>query len=123
MHELIRFGIDFSLDDFGNGQSNLDYIIDMPVSIVKFDRKMTQSYFSSKKARLVMQTIVHMVHEMNLKIVAEGVEHRDELEELESIGVEYIQGFLFSKPLPEEEFLTFIHKYNFHEPFRLDEKE
>ncbi|MBO4396555.1 MAG: EAL domain-containing protein [Eubacterium sp.] len=122
MHDLIRFVIDFSLDDFGNGQSNLDYIIDMPVAIVKFDRKMTQAYFSSEKARLVMRTIVKMIHEMHLKIVAEGVEHKHELEELERIGVEYIQGFFFSKPLPEPEFLSFVHKYNFTERFKITEE-
>ena len=112
MHELIRFGMDFSLDDFGAGQSNLDYIIDMPVSIVKFDRNMTQSYFSNEKAKLVMTTIVKMVHEMRLKIVAEGVETKDELEELEKLGIEYIQGFYFSKPLPEKDFLTFVKEQN-----------
>ena len=112
MHELIRYGIHFSLDDFGAGQSNLDYIIDMPVSIVKFDRNMTQSYFTNNKARLVMSTIVKMVHEMRLKIVAEGVETKEQLEEIESQGIEYIQGFYFSKPLPEEEFLPFVNQYN-----------
>jgi EAL domain-containing protein (putative c-di-GMP-specific phosphodiesterase class I) len=115
MNELIRFGIEFSLDDFGNGQSNLDYIIDMPVAIVKFDRQMTQSYFTNERARLVMQSIVKMVHEMKLRIVAEGVEHKEELEELERIGVEYIQGFYFSKPIPEAEFLQFIKKHNLNE--------
>ena len=111
MHEMIRFGMNFSLDDFGNGQSNLDYIIDMPVSIVKFDRNMTQSYFANERAKLVMTTIVNMVHEMRLSIVAEGVESKDELEELEKLGIEYIQGFYFSKPLPEKEFFTFISNY------------
>ncbi len=115
MNELIRFGIEFSLDDFGNGQSNLDYIIDMPVAIVKFDRQMTQSYFTNERARLVMQSIVKMVHEMKLRIVAEGVEHKEELEELERIGVEYIQGFYFSKPIPEAEFLQYIKKHNLGE--------
>ena len=110
MHELIRFGMNFSLDDFGNGQSNLDYIIDMPVSVVKFDRTMTQSYFVNDKAKLVMNTIVKMVHDMKLKIVAEGVETEEELRELERIGIEYIQGFYFSKPLPEQEFIAFINE-------------
>ncbi|MBQ4463955.1 MAG: EAL domain-containing protein [Eubacterium sp.] len=112
MHELIRFGMNFSLDDFGNGQSNLDYIIDMPVSVVKFDRTMTQSYFVNEKAKMVMSTIVKMVHDMRLKIVAEGVETEEELKELERIGIEFIQGFYFSKPIPEQEFIAFIKKNN-----------
>ena len=112
MHELIRFGMNFSLDDFGNGQSNLDYIIDMPVSVVKFDRTMTQSYFVNEKAKMVMSSIVKMVHDMRLKIVAEGVETEEELKELERIGIEFIQGFYFSKPIPEQEFIAFIKKNN-----------
>ncbi|HAK57984.1 MAG TPA: hypothetical protein DCP06_03295 [Lachnospiraceae bacterium] len=119
MHDLIRFGINFSLDDFGNGQSNLDYIIDMPVAIVKFDRNMTQSYFTNERARLVMSTIVDMIHKMHLKIVAEGVEHREELAELDRIGIEYIQGFYFSRPLPEPEFMEFVKKYNFDQTFNV----
>ena len=120
MNDLIRFGINFSLDDFGNGNSNLDYIIDMPVAIVKFDRQMVQSYFTSERAKHVMRSAVKMIHDMNLKIVAEGVEHKEELQELESIGVEYIQGFYFSKPIPEGEFLTFVKKHNRREPFTPD---
>ena len=120
MNDLIRFGINFSLDDFGAGHSNLDYIIDMPVAIVKFDRQIVQAYFSSDRAKHVMRSAVKMIHDMNLKIVAEGVEHKEELQELESIGVEYIQGFYFSKPIPEGEFLSFVKRYNQREPFSPD---
>lgn len=52
MQILIRQGVSFSLDDFGNGQSNLNYIVDMPISIVKFDRDMSQAYFENKKAKI-----------------------------------------------------------------------
>ncbi len=113
MNDLIRFGLNFSLDDFGKGNSNLDYIIDMPVAIVKFDRQMVQAYFSSNnKAKHVMSSIVKMVHDMNLRIVAEGVETREELDELKAMEVEYIQGFYFSKPIPESEFLSFVKDNN-----------
>ena len=84
----------------------------MPVSVVKFDRTMTQSYFVNEKAKMVMSTIVKMVHDMRLKIVAEGVETEEELKELERIGIEFIQGFYFSKPIPEQEFIAFIKKNN-----------
>ena len=112
MDKLIDFGVNFSLDDFGNGQSNLDYIIDMPVAIVKFDRNLTQSYFTSDRAKYVMKSVIQMIHDMNLKIVAEGVEEKEQLDELIELGVEYIQGYYFSKPIPQNEFLAFIKKYN-----------
>ena len=55
-----KYGVTFSLDDFGNGQSNLNYIVDMPVKIVKFDRDMTKAYFEKEKGRFVMNATIQM---------------------------------------------------------------
>lgn len=112
MRVLIDYGVTFSLDDFGNGQSNLNYIVDMPVHIVKFDRDMTQAYFVSERAKSVMSAVNKMIHDMDLKVVSEGVETKEQLETLEDIGIDYIQGFYFSKPLPQDEFLKFIREKN-----------
>ena len=108
MQALMNYGVKFSLDDFGNGESNLNYIVDMPVSIVKFDRDMTQAFFSGQKAKFVMEASMHMIHDMKLEIVSEGVETREQVEAIETLGIEYIQGYYFSKPLPGEEFLKFV---------------
>lgn len=112
MNAMIEDGLSFSLDDFGNGQSNLNYIVDMPVEIVKFDRNMTKAYFESEKAKFVLQATVNMIHEMNLRVVAEGVETAEQLAELEKIGIDYIQGFYFSKPLEKEKFIEFLKENN-----------
>ena len=112
MNAMIEDGISFSLDDFGNGQSNLNYIVDMPVEIVKFDRNMTKAYFESDKAKFVLEAAVNMIHEMNLKAVSEGVENAQQLAELEKIGIDYIQGFYFSKPLEAEKFIEFLIEKN-----------
>lgn len=108
MNKLIDYGVEFSLDDFGNGESNLNYIVDMPVSIVKFDRDMSQAYFANRKAKVVMEAAMQMIHGMELKIVSEGVETKEQMETIAALGIEYIQGYYFSKPLPEQEFLQFI---------------
>lgn len=108
MKKLIQYGITFSLDDFGTGQSNLNYIVEMPVQIVKFDREMTKSYFESHKGRFVMNAAMHMIQGMKLHIVSEGIETKEQLETMEELGIEYIQGFYFSKPLPLLEFIEFI---------------
>jgi EAL domain-containing protein (putative c-di-GMP-specific phosphodiesterase class I) len=108
MHKLIDYGVSFSLDDFGNGESNLNYIVDMPVEIVKFDRDMTKSYFDKSKGKLVMETATRMILDLNLKIVSEGVETEEQLEAMKKLGVQYIQGYYFSKPLPEDEFVRFV---------------
>ncbi len=112
MQTLIDYGVKFSLDDFGNGESNLNYIVDMPVSIVKFDRDMSQAYFANQKAKFVMEASMRMIHDMELEIVSEGVETKEQMDAIASMGIDYIQGYYFSKPLPEEEFLEFIRDAN-----------
>lgn len=110
MQMLIDYGVSFSLDDFGNGESNLNYIVDMPVSIVKFDRDMSQAYFANQKAKFVMEAAMRMIHDMELKIVSEGVETKEQMETIVELGIDYIQGYYFSKPLPEEQFLQFVRR-------------
>lgn len=108
MKELMDYGVDFSLDDFGTGHSNLDYITNMPVDIVKFDKGMTDAYFENEKARYVMDAATNMIHGMDLKIVSEGIETLDQYVMMNDLGINYIQGYYFSKPLPEKEYLAFV---------------
>lgn len=108
MNILKEKGCSFSLDDFGNGESNLNYIVDMPVDIVKFDRGMVRDYFRNERAKLIMDSVIAMIQRMNLRIVAEGVEEKEQLDTMEKLGVDYIQGYYFSKPLPQDEFIEFI---------------
>lgn len=108
MQVLIDYGVEFSLDDFGSGASNLNYIIDMPVSIVKFDRDMSQAYFDNHKAKFVMEAAMRMIHDMELEIVSEGVETKEQMEAIVALGIEYIQGYYFSRPLAGREFLQFV---------------
>lgn len=108
-----RDGVSFSLDDFGTGMSNLNYIMEMPVDIVKFDRELTQAYFTNVKARLVMEATIHMIKDLGLKIVSEGVETEEQFKKLKELGVDYIQGYYFSKPIPERKFIDFIKQHNF----------
>lgn len=110
MQSLIEYGVTFSLDDFGNGQSNLNYIVDMPVHIVKFDKDMTQAYFANDKAKFVLEAAIHMIHGMQLKMVSEGVETKEQLMVMTELGIQYIQGYYFSKPLPMSDFMVFIKK-------------
>ena len=112
MNLLSQLGCSFSLDDFGTGESNLNYIVDMPVQIVKFDRSMVQDYFRNERARIVMRATVSMIKAIGLKIVAEGVETKEQLDAMEELGVDYIQGYYFSKPLQEKDFLRFIETNN-----------
>lgn len=108
MNKLLEFGVSFSLDDFGTGYSNLNYIMELPVQIVKFDKIMTDSYFESEKAKIVMCSAINMIQTIGMEIVAEGVEKEEQLDELRKEKVDFIQGYYFSRPVPEN---TFIAKY------------
>ena len=112
MEQMIEYGTHFSLDDFGTGASNLNYIVDMPVQIVKFDREMIQAYFASGKAKYVMDAAMHMIHGMGLKIVAEGIETEEQYRKMEEIQIDFIQGYYFSKPIGEKDFLAFLRREN-----------
>ena len=112
MNTLIDYGVSFSLDDFGNGQSNLNYIVDMPVKIVKFDRDMTQAYFENKKAQFVLKAAMNMIHDMHLHVVSEGVETAEQLAALEQLGIDYVQGYYFSKPIEARAFIEFLKVKN-----------
>ena len=113
MKKLEEHGLSFSLDDFGSGSSNLNYIIDMPVTIVKLDKLLSEEYFMNNgKAKAIVNAVIEMAHSMGIKIIAEGIETEEEFEAMKNLGVDYIQGFYFSKPLPEHEFLKFIQEHN-----------
>ncbi len=112
MRKLIDYGVSFSLDDFGNGESNLNYIVDMPVHIVKFDKDMTQAYFVSEKAKYVLQAATDMIQGLHLLVVSEGVETADQLRAMERLGIDYIQGYYFSRPLEASQFIEFLKVAN-----------
>lgn len=110
MKKLIEYGFSFSLDDFGKGESNLMYVVEMPVSVIKLDYDMTKAFFNSPRAKLVVRAVVGMAHGMELKLVAEGIETKEELDAMCQEGIDYIQGYYYSKPLPMAEFLEFLKK-------------
>ena len=112
MNKLRKVGFTFALDDFGKGESNLMYLVEMPFDILKLDMDMTKAFHVNRKAKSAVKTVRYMAKEMNLKIVAEGIETRDELFAFLKYDIEYIQGYYFSKPLPMPEFIDFVRKYN-----------
>ncbi|MCR5738255.1 MAG: EAL domain-containing protein [Lachnospiraceae bacterium] len=108
MEKLIGMGVSFSLDDFGTGRSNLDYFVSMPARNIKFDYTFTQGYFTNTKTRSVMKGMVGVVHDMDMKIVSEGVETKEQYVAMVGLGIDYIQGYYFSKPIPCTEFIDFL---------------
>ncbi len=100
LQELRDLGIKIAIDDFGTGYSSLAYLSRFPINILKVDREFIKELPFNKDSITICRSIIELAHNLNLTIVAEGVENQDQLEFLESLGVEELQGYHFDKPLP-----------------------
>jgi diguanylate cyclase (GGDEF)-like protein/PAS domain S-box-containing protein len=111
MEQLSAAGFSLSLDDFGQGYSSLASLHDMPVRELKIDMKFMQ-HLHTKKGRRIVNAIVALSHTLGLETVAEGVDTQEQWTILKELGVQRLQGFLFSRPLPAEEFMAFVKNQN-----------
>lgn len=112
MNELIPYGVRFAMDDYGSGYSNSSTIISFPFSAIKLDKAMLWDSNSNTKALVIYENTVKMIKQMNLTVIAEGIETAEQAKMLKKIGVDHIQGFYFSKPLPPDKFLAFLESKN-----------
>jgi len=103
MHQLKEIGFKLSIDDFGTGYSSLSYLKQFPIDKLKIDRAFVMDIESNNDDKVLAKSIVDLAHNLNLSLVAEGVENKQQLEIIEALGAEEIQGFYFSKPKPAAE--------------------
>ena len=115
MNELQSFGIKIAIDDFGTGYSSLMYLKKFPIHTLKIDRYFIQNIGSDHQKSAITKALIEMGHNLNLNVVAEGVETDAELAYLKQHNCDAMQGFLFSRPLPASEFekLLFADKDRF----------
>ena len=107
MYLLVERGFSFSLDDYGTGYSNLQRLRKVPLKLIKIDKSLVDD-IESDEGRIVMYNTISMMHGLRKKLVVEGVETQTALDALQKMHCDHIQGFYFSKPLPEDAFLDFI---------------
>ncbi|WP_326466636.1 EAL domain-containing protein [Enterobacter wuhouensis] len=96
-------GITVSIDDFGTGYSNLLMLSVLPAKELKIDKSFVSSMLENEKSRKLVETIIHIARTMEMSIVAEGIETEEQQAVLTDLGCDYLQGFLFSRPLPAEQ--------------------
>jgi diguanylate cyclase (GGDEF)-like protein/PAS domain S-box-containing protein len=104
MRDLNSYGLKFSLDDFGTGYSSLSYLKRLPLDQLKIDRSFIRDIFADASGGAIAEAIISLGRAMGLTVIAEGVETEEQREFLASLGCHAIQGYLFSRPLPIEEF-------------------
>lgn len=107
--ELLRnMGIGISLDDFGTGYSSLNYLLRLPINVIKIDRSFILNMTSDEKGIKIIESIISLSHNMGLKVIAEGVEIDEQLDILKYLGCDIIQGYIFGRPMPEKESYGYI---------------
>jgi EAL domain-containing protein (putative c-di-GMP-specific phosphodiesterase class I) len=108
MHELAQLGIRFSIDDFGTGYSNLAYLKRMPLYELKIDRSFIHDTPGDANGTAIVQSILAMAAHLGLRVVAEGVETRDQAAFLAAHGSPGMQGYLFARPMPLPDMLALL---------------
>ena len=103
--------IQFSIDDFGTGYSSLAYLQSLQIDTLKIDRSFINEIAHQKKNLEITQTIINLAHSLKLDVVAEGVETQAQLEILRSLGCEFGQGYLFSRPLDEQAVVALMKQF------------
>ena len=108
IRKLIDYGFKFSLDDFGQGNSNLMYVVEMPISTIKLSMEMIKEYFTNAKAKMAVKAVVALAHGVGISVVAEGIETKEAMDAIIREGVDFVQGYYFAKPLSMPEFIEFV---------------
>ena len=109
LSRLKTIGIKISIDDFGTGFSSLSYFRNFPADELKIDKEFVAQMVSSKKDQTIVKAIIELAHNFSLKVVAEGVENSETANLLREMRCDILQGYLFDKPLPVEEFEKNYH--------------
>jgi diguanylate cyclase (GGDEF)-like protein/PAS domain S-box-containing protein len=106
--ELQRLGISFSIDDFGTGYASFSYIDKLPVNRLKIDQAFIHNLTHRAEGPAVIRSIIGLGRGLGLRVVAEGVETAEQLRELEAEGCDEVQGYLFSRPVPPQDFERYV---------------
>ena len=108
VQELHNLGLSLSIDDYGTGYSSLAYVKNLPVNELKIDREFIKNMIDNKEDVAIVRSTIELGHNLGLKVVAEGIEHEEEMQMLKEFGCDQAQGFLISKALTATDIETWI---------------
>ena len=102
LNRLSEPGVRISIDDFGTGYSLLSYLRKLPIDALKFDREFVSDMLDNEQDAIIVRSIIALTHNLNLKVIAEGVEDQSTLHMLKKMGCDIAQGYHISKPMDRE---------------------
>lgn len=103
-------GFKLLMDDFGSGYSSLNILLETPFDVIKLDKRFMENMMVSSKGRLILENVVHMADNLQLGLLAEGVETKEQIDVLQHIGCDQVQGYYYARPMPENEFYELLFK-------------
>lgn len=109
--QLMEMGYSISLDDYGVGYSNIHRVLKLPLKIVKIDKTLVDG-LSTSGGKSVFKNTVNMLKDINLELVVEGVETKEALDQIVAMDCDFVQGFYYSKPVPEDQFIEYLKEHN-----------
>jgi EAL domain-containing protein (putative c-di-GMP-specific phosphodiesterase class I) len=108
--QLKDMNVKIHIDDFGTGYSSLSYLHQFPVDVLKIDRSFVKRIGANDDNLEIIRAITTLAHSLNMMVIAEGVETEEQLTQLKALGCEYMQGYLFSKPLSGKDMEALLQK-------------
>lgn len=112
LNQIRDLGVNISLDDFGTGYSSLSYLKKLPVTKVKIDRSFVRDINIDKDDEEIVKAIIAMSRTLGLKVIAEGAETKDHIDFIRRADCDDVQGYYYSRPLPEDDFIRFVTEFN-----------
>jgi PAS domain S-box-containing protein len=105
-------GASVAIDDFGTGQASLAYLKNFPIDRLKIDQSFVQGALTNNTDREIISSVVKLAHSLKMDVIAEGAEKKEHLDLLTALGCDEVQGYYIAKPMPAEQFVEFVSKYN-----------
>lgn len=108
--QLKEEGFTLLMDDFGSGYSSLNILLETPFDVIKLDRKFIENMMVSEKGKMILEQVVSMADKLELGLLAEGVETKEQVDVLQNIGCDQVQGYYYAKPMPEDDFFELLKR-------------